>query len=315
MDRLPDPRSVELRRKAEESRRIIDESRKILEQQWPDTKEPIPERPLMVSIGTMTSPPPSPPPKPKELHKPPPFMTLPSSQLPAPRPRSPGLSSQHFSMQETEVRPYRSKTPVPSPSKLPHKDYNQSESPRPKSRGGYPVEKVPSPLGKGLPTQRPKSMHVDSDLEFLRSYNKNTVPLEKSHTGLSTSSQPASLPSTSSEHHTVDSEQELDYLSMRDEDTKDHYRQSSDYLHREYTKDARRSSSSGPSSGVKKHSRQTSLGALSRGIMSGKFGEAFRKLRAGGHSDPLRRSDETRSCRSTCGCDRRSRADARSCRR
>ena len=77
VERIPGVRSVELRRKAEESRRIIDESRKILEQQWPDTKEPVPERPKMVSVGTMTSPPPSPPKKPKELHGQPPFMPLP----------------------------------------------------------------------------------------------------------------------------------------------------------------------------------------------------------------------------------------------
>ena len=287
LERIPDVRSVELRRKAEESRRIIDESRKILEQQWPDAKEPVPRRPKMVSVGTMTSPPPSPPQKPKELHGQPPFMELPSSQLPAPISRSPGLSSQHFTMQETEVRPYRSKTPIPSPSKLPHKDYTLAESPRPKSRGVYPVEQAPLPLGKGLPKQRPQSMYVDNDLEFLRSYDKNTLPLEKSHTGLSTSSQPASLPSTSSELHLVESEQDLDHIRMKYEETK------GQPFNREHTKDPdpneRRSSSS---AGGQKHSRQTSLGALSKGIMSGKFSDAFRKFEGfSSHHDPPKVSE------------------------
>ena len=117
----PDPRMSELRRKAEESRRIIDESRRILEEQWPETKEPVPQRPKMVSTGTMTSPPPSPPPKSAEL-RPPSHMNLPPS-LTLAEPRSAGLSSQHFSMQETEVRPPRAKSPLPSPAKIsPQKD-------------------------------------------------------------------------------------------------------------------------------------------------------------------------------------------------
>ena len=192
-------------------------------------------------------------------------------------------------MQETEVRPYRSKTPIPSPSKLPHNDYTRAESPRPKSRGGYPVEQGSSPLGKGLPKQRPQSMYVDNDLEFLRSYDKTTLPLEKSHTGLSTSSQPASLPSTSSELQLVELEQDLEYLRMKHEETKVHSRQTYDREH--INPDGRRSSSSGPSSGGQKHSRQTSLGALSKGIMSGKFSEAFRKFEGFSHHDPPKLSE------------------------
>jgi len=55
--------------------------------------------------------------------------------------------------------------------------------------------------------------------------------------------------------------------------------------------DGRRSSSSGPSSGGQKHSRQTSLGALSKGIMSGKFSEAFRKFEGFSHHDPPKLSE------------------------
>lgn len=284
-ERIQDARALELRRKAQESRRIIDESRKILEEQWPDTKEPVPERPTMVSIGVGTSPPPSPPKKPIAIKKVPPSMTLPPPKnLPA-ESRSPGLSTQKFSMQETELRPVRNKTPVPSPAKQsPHKEYFRAESPRPKSRAGLISDVVPSPLGKGLPKQRPQSLYVDNDLEFLRSYD--TKPLEPSLTGLSTSSQPASLPSTS-DLHPIGSEQDLEYLRHKDEATKTHNRQISDHLHHERSRDQlrdnsgtqqpRRSSSSDPSA-APKHVRQTSLGALSKGIMSGKFGEAFRKF-------------------------------------
>ena len=281
VDRAPDARLLELRRKAEESRRIIDESRKILEQQWPGTKEPVPQRPTMVSTGTMTSPPPSPPKKAIEPKPIPPFMALPSPKIHTSDPRSPGLSSQRLSMQETEVRPHRTKSPLPSPAKIPpQKEYLRSESPRPKSRGGYNTEPR-SPLGKGLPKPRPQSMYVDNDLEFLRSYDKQHLTLEKSHTGPST---PTSLPSSSSDIHQIDSELDLDYLRIKDEENKSTlHRQVSEHLHRENSKEqmhhGRRSSSSGPS--VAKHSRQTSLGALSKGIMAGKFGDAFRKFEGG----------------------------------
>jgi hypothetical protein len=296
---VPDVRMSELRRKAEESRRIIDESRRILEEQWPDTKEPVPQRPKMVSTGTMTSPPPSPPKKPIEIKVPPAsYMSLPPSKI-YPEPRSAGLSSQHFSMQETEVRPHRTKSPLPSPAKIsPHKDYIRTDSPGPLSRGGYPLEGARSPLGKGLPKQRPQSLYVDSDLEFLQSYDsKDPTPLEKSHTGLSTASQPTSLPS-SDNNNQVESELDLDYLRIKDDESKRHGRQVSDHLHRENSSEHhhknRRSSSSGPTG--QKHSRQTSLGALSKGIMSGKFGEAFRKFESFNHdakSDSRIRAEKT----------------------
>jgi AP2-associated kinase len=209
-------------------------------------------------------------------------MALPSPKIHASEPRSPGLSSQRLSMQETEVRPVRTKSPLPSPAKIsPQKDYiMRTESPRPISRGGYNTEPR-SPLGKGLPKPRPQSMYVDNDLEFLRSYDKQPFPLEKSHTGPST---PTSLPSSSSDIHHVDAELDLDYLRIKDEEQKSGlHRQVSENLHhensKEHTDHGRRSSSSGPSN--PKHSRQTSLGALSKGIMSGKFGEAFRKFEGG----------------------------------
>ena len=300
--RVPDIRNKELLRKAEQSRRIIDESRKILDQQWPDTKEPVPERPKMITIGVNTSPPPSPPPvkKPKEIQKPPSVIILPSPpvQLTEPPSRTPNFSATQFIMQETEVRalPPRSRTPGPSPSKSPQKDYIVPDPQRPKSRAGY-FESGSSPLGKGHPKQRPLSLYVDNDIEFLRSYDGKPTPLERSFTGLSTSSQPASLPSNTSETvmpvvppH-VDSEQDLDFLRMKDEEGKSLTRQISDHFHdhihrepsREQHNNGQRSSSSGPNV---KHSRQTSLGVLSKGIMSGKFGEAFRKFEGRGHHEP-----------------------------
>jgi AP2-associated kinase len=280
MEKNPDSRTMELRRKAEESRRIINESRRILDQQWPDTQSPVPERPMMVSTGTMTSPPPSPLKKPsKEILRPTPHMALPSPKLHAQEPRSTGLSSQ-FVLQETEVKPYRSKSPLPSPAKVsPQKEYMRTESPRPVSRSGHDIR---SPLGKGLPKPRPQSLYVDNDLEFLRSYDKHIEPLERSHTGRSTASQPASLPS--SDIHHIDSEKDLDFLRHKDEE----YvlqRHTSD-LHRETSRTGthgRRSSSSGP---TPLHHRQTSLSALSKGIMSGKFGDAFRKFEGFSHHDP-----------------------------
>lgn len=185
-------------------------------------------------------------------------------------------------MQETEVRPPRTKSPLPSPAKIsPQKDYILTESPRPLSRGAYHLEASRSPLGKGLPKQRPQSLYLNNDIEFLRTYDvKDPAPLERSHTGLSTASQPASLPS-SDNNNQVDSEMDLEYLRIKDDESKRHGRQVSDNLHREQSADHshpkdRRSSSSGPTG--QKHSRQTSLGALSKGIMSGKFGDAFRKF-------------------------------------
>ena len=286
-DHAPDTRTLEVRRKVEESRRIINESRRILEEQWPDTKEPVPERPKMVSVGVMTSPPNSPPQKPKELRKPPSYMALPSPMIVSTESRSSALSSQHFTMQETEVRPpVRSKTPLQSPAKAQKEYAARSESPRPKSRGGF--EPALSALVKGVPKQRPQSLYFDNGLELLNSYDeKYHVPLEKSHTGLSTSSQPASLPSTSSEIPHVDSHMDLDFLRIKNEEAKLHPRQVSDPIHREHPKServvGRRSSSSGPS--ATKHSRQTSLGALSKGIMSSKFGEAFRKFEGFSHHE------------------------------
>jgi hypothetical protein len=285
----PDGRSFETRRKVEESRRIINESRKILEEQWPDSQKPLAERPQMVSVGVNTSPPPSPPRKPRDLPVPP-------AMKPIPAPLMNTTESPGFSMQETHVRPSRSKTPIPSPSKpipISGKEYVvRAESPRPKSRGGYGGELGTSPLGKGLPKQRPQSAYVDNDLEFLRSYDGSRMsPLEKSFTGLSTTSQPASLPSTSSDmqavtSHPFTSDQDLEFLRMKDEETKasHHHRLPSEHHRREISRsthqNGRRSSSSGPANPpvTSKHSRQTSFGAISKGIMSSKFGEAFRKF-------------------------------------
>jgi hypothetical protein len=278
-ERVSEPRTLELRRRAEESRRIIDESRKILEEQWPDTKAPVPERPQMVSIGVNTSPSSSPPLIPADSRS--------SSYLhrPSPGPLSPDhLSSniQRFALEETELRAHHGKSPMPSPSKVsPRKEYIQPEIMQPSSRSGL-VESIRSPLGKGLPKARPQSLYIN-DLDFLRSHDKSSPPIQQSHTGMSTSSQPASLPSSSSELHPVDSEHDLEYLRAKDEEIKALNRQVSNNLQKELSKSARnpqsshrRSSSSGPPS--QKHSRQTSLGALSKGIMHGKFGDAFRKF-------------------------------------
>lgn len=273
-----DARTLELRRKAEQSRRIINESRKILEEQWPDTKEPVPERPKMVSVGVMTSPPSSPLRMPKEPQTSPSYMVLSSPMINSSEPHS---SSKHFGLQETEVRPTpRSKTPLHIPAKVTKEYIVNSESLRPKSRGGY--ESISLSLGKGLPKQ---GNYMHDDLEFLRSYDQGLPPLEKSHTGLSTASQPASFPSTSSETHHVDLAMDLDYLRMKDEETKSGYpRQASDGHHSKgQSNGGRRSSPSGTS--VPKHIRQTSLGTLSKGIMSGKFGEAFRKFEGFSHHE------------------------------
>src|SRR5438045_4328269 len=125
-----------------------------------------------------------------------PLMNLPPS-LTNDDPLSAGQSTQHFSMQETEVRPPRAKSPLPSPAKIsPQKDYILTETPRPLSRGAYHHEASRSPLGKGLPKQRPQSLYLNNDIEFLRTYDvKDPAHLDRSHTGLSTASQPASLPS------------------------------------------------------------------------------------------------------------------------
>jgi len=298
----PDGRSFDMRRKAEESRRIINESKKMLELQWPDTKEPVPERPHMVSVGVNTSPPPSPPRKGRDLQVPPALQPLPSPVMNTAEPRSAGLHSQHLSMQDTPIRSYRPKTPVPSPSKpnpiMPKEYMVPAESPRPKSRGGYGGELESVPLGKGLPKQRPQSLYVDNDLEFLRSYDgRRTSPLQKSFTGLSTASQPASVPSTSSDMQAVSShsipapDQDLEFLRMKHEEAKvSQNKQSADHrreLSRSFEHNGRRSSSSGPANpNTTKHSRQTSFGAISKGIMSGKFGEAFRKFEFSSGSIP-----------------------------
>src|ERR1700737_1520312 len=140
----------------------------------------------------MTESPPSLPKKSsKEVLRPQPFMTLPSPKLHAQDAKlSPGLSRQRFTLQEaevkssgrlalqeTEVRPARSKSPLPSPAKIsPQKEYLRADSPRPASRG----HDGRSLLGKGHPKPRPQSLYVENDLEFLRSYDgKYPAPLEK----------------------------------------------------------------------------------------------------------------------------------------
>jgi hypothetical protein len=276
----PDAHTLAFRRKMRESRWIIDQSKIVLDEQWPEMQEPVAERPSMVSTGTMTSPPPSPP---KEILQPKSFMGLPSPKLYTQDQRSPGLSSQRLTLQETELTP-RSKTPQPNAVKsTPQKEYIRTESPRPPSRGG-PFGSSPPTLGKGLPRARPQSLYVDNDLEFLRSYDgKYPSPLEKSHTGLSTASQPASLPS--SDIHHMDTDQDLDFLRKKDEEFA-RERIPPDDLHRQTSRTSihgRRSSSSGP---APSHHRQTSLSALSKGIMSGKFGDAFRKFEGFSHHDP-----------------------------
>jgi len=294
-ERSLETRNFELRRKAEESRRIIDESRKILDEQWPDTEVPVPERPKMVSVGVNTSPPPSPPMKPIDIQR----ARTPSQfhhSVPSPAPverLSPGI--QRFTLEETELRAYHTKSPLPSPAKVsPKKEYMQPETMRPSSRSGHP-EQVRSPLGKGLPKARPQSLYVN-DIDFLRSHDDSPTLLQKSQTGGSTPSQPTSLPSTSSDLQHLDSEHDLEYLRMKDEELKAQElkalsRQVSNEPKRQSSKTSqralsshRRSSSSGPSS--QNHSRQTSLGTLSKGIRHGKFSDAFRKFEGFSHHDP-----------------------------
>ena len=212
-------------------------------------------------------------------------------------------------MQETELRPPRSKTPLPSsfsmeateirapisqskiPLSTPSKLSPRPESPRPGSRADRHAEGAMSSLGKETPKPRPKSLYVDSDLEFLRSYDgKHPLPLESAHTGLSTASHPGSLPSTPSELPHVESEQDLDFLRHKDEEGKP--------LYQRHTSEHQTRLSSSSAACAPKHTRQTSLGALSKGIVSSKFVDAFRKFEGFSHhetkvSDSRLRAEKT----------------------
>ncbi|KAF3918789.1 hypothetical protein AA313_de0209544 [Arthrobotrys entomopaga] len=220
------------------------------------TGEEYASRPIMISQGTMTSPSPSPSPLPRsatiEKYRPKPIESKSATHTPTGTYMRPPVAEHRSS----STSPY-------SPANLARRSF---EPPRPVSTIGS----RPATSGKA----RPKSTHIESNLDFLRdldfssrSRNNNPTPkkLENSTTGRSTSS-------VASEHI----ESSVDFLRMLQ-------------LESDASKGGKvdkRVASSNPSSSKHKKTPSVTL-ANTKNKLAGRFEEAFKRFETGG-PDPKR---------------------------
>ncbi|OCK75149.1 hypothetical protein K432DRAFT_429594 [Lepidopterella palustris CBS 459.81] len=237
--------------------------------------QPTPQRPTMVSTGTMTSPTPSPAPqKYPDVNKRPIYrFPQPDSEshhhraLSQPRPLDSAKSS------ASSLRPEYALPPRPSVL-----DVNQSKS----QTGGLPITKSPASSRPSLEGQRPSaldmgdapsrsksansrprpsSVHMESNLDYLRDRE------------LSRGRPAGQVESLKNAQSVVDSDSELEEKNIRS---------SVDFLRAIEGDESSKKKEHRRSSSQSKHSKRSSLPSISlsntKNILAGKFGDAFRRF-------------------------------------
>lgn len=213
--------------------------------------QPTPTKPAMVSTGTMTStPPPERPSSQYQIYRFPGSDHHRSSSLP----RQPEAANMGGSRAETPtLRPSAGSRGPSFPSQPIH--VRQPSSSRPSLEGSRPSMEFLEPISKtrsisGRP--RPASTHLESNMDYLRERENSSKPLPSP--GLPSPRFPEKAPSPALQpEDETNIESNVDFLrSMEDSD---------------------------PKKG--KHGKRSSLNALSgKGILGGKFGDAFKRFEA-----------------------------------
>ena len=222
--------------------------------------QPPPDRPAMVSTGTMTTPPPEgqTTAAPYQIYRFPSGERHRASSLPrqqdagaalpirteAGSSSRPAMGSRTSSLQATHIRP--------------------SSSSRPSLEGGRPGLEILDPANKTKPqaTSRPRpvSTHLESNLDYLREKEANPMPLGSPGHISPRYSLDKDLPPPPSAEDETNIESNVEFLrSMEESDPKKR-------------------------DGRSKHSKRaslTSFGAGTKNILVGKFGDAFKRFEGG----------------------------------
>ncbi|KAF2092211.1 hypothetical protein K490DRAFT_103, partial [Saccharata proteae CBS 121410] len=249
----------------------------------PQIVSPTPQRPQMVSTGTMTSQSPSPP-------KFPDISSRPIYRFPPP-----GTQSSHARALSQPRAPDNARSsapslgsPDPAPQRPSYLDINRSKSStttltlpqlpqspsssRPSLEMSRPNLDASDPISRSKSANsraRPSSVHVESSLEYLRereaSRNRVSKVVQDSNELHKVRSAPSDEHSSPQEKNI---ESNVDFLrSMEDDGAK--------------KKEHRRTTST-----TSKHSKRSSMNSLSlsntKNILAGRFGDAFRRFEGGG---------------------------------
>lgn len=222
----------------------------------PQPKQDAPNRPVMVSTGTMTTPPLDMP-----IREYPPIHRFP----PADQHRSTSLPREQDGSASNQTRLDTSQVPRPSPSPRIPSVQSQStlighaSSSRPSLEAGRPSAEYLEPLVKSSPStsrSRPASMYLESSMDYLREREAAIKPSR-------TPGYPSPKIAPSIDSPRIEPQEEIsiqsnvEFLrSMEDNDGKKKDR------------------------GGKHHSKRSSLGSLSgtKNILAGKFGDAFKRF-------------------------------------
>ena len=213
--------------------------------------QPTPAKPAMVSTGTMTStPPPERPSSQYQIYRFPPSDHQRSSSLP----RQPETTNAGGTRAETPTLRPSAASRGPSFQSQPTHARHPSSS-RPSLEGGRPSMEFLEPMSKSRSISsrpRPASTHLESNMDFLRERESSSKPLPSP--GLPSPRFPEKAPSPALQpEDETNIESNVDFLrSMEDSDLK-----------------------------KGKHGKRSSLNALSgKGILGGKFGDAFKRFEA-----------------------------------
>ncbi|KAM7221430.1 Serine/threonine-protein kinase ppk30 [Rhypophila decipiens] len=232
--------------------------------------QPTPNRPVMVSTGTMTTPPPE-----RELPGQYQVYRFPPADH---RNRASSLPRQQETGQEAlprgdsglSSRP-NTTAPVRTPSfqsqSMPMHVRHPSSS-RPSLEGGRPDLNTLEPNTKPRPTSgsvrpRPVSTHLESNLDYLRAKESNPKPLMSPRLSGFDKELPPPPPSAA-DSDGMNIESNVDFLRSMEDDPK-----KKDKIH------------------IHKHSKRsslTSLGAGTKNILAGKFGDAFKRFEGGNNT-------------------------------
>ncbi|KAK0623322.1 hypothetical protein B0T14DRAFT_428785 [Immersiella caudata] len=232
--------------------------------------QPPPERPSMVSTGTNTTPPPekqAAPQAPYQIYR---FPAGDDHHRASSLPRQPELSNTASSRTETSSTwssTATSRTPSQQPQ-LQSVHIRHPSSSRPSLEGGRPNLDLLDPASKSKPQiisrPRPVSTHLESNLDYLRGREANLKPLPSPGPSPRYSID-KDLPPPPDPEDETSIESNVEFLRAMEED---HPKK----------KDNRAKHT--------KRSSLTSLGAGTKNILAGKFGDAFKRFEGGAPAPP-----------------------------
>ncbi|PWY72434.1 hypothetical protein BO70DRAFT_389484 [Aspergillus heteromorphus CBS 117.55] len=225
--------------------------------------QPVPKKPVMVSTGTMTSPPATPGlPEPKPSSRP--IFKFPSSD----HQRRPSSQPWTAEADKKPSRPSKASSPTassfPNPRVSADRISDLSASPRPSLDGLRPNLEVEEPVGrsKSANSRRPQSIHAGARYELPRGSESARSSLDLPRTPYDGGAPLQHARTETDQPYDRNISSDVDYLRAREEESS--------------RKREKRHS------GAPKHSKRSSLSTLSlsgtKTIFAGRFGDAFRRF-------------------------------------